>query len=142
MAWQDGIVRWRWSRGWLPQGFTRAFGRLWWSLLDISPGLREKAVCDWLNACHLNEAKVKAPPKIVSKEIIYPEIPEVIITGLPDPLVEFDEELKKKVKSMKFSAHLSQSGNSIRRLPAWKRSDCRICPYYFKYTGILCEGCV
>jgi hypothetical protein len=98
MAWQDGIVRWRWSKGWLPQGFTKAFGRVWWSLMDISPGLREKAVCDWLNACHANDAKIKAPPKLAGKEIIYPEIPEFLITQLPDPLVEFDRNLKKNVK--------------------------------------------
>jgi len=140
MAWQEGIVRWRWSKGWLPQGFTKAFGRVWWSLMDISPGLREKTVCDWLNACHANDAKIKAPPKLAGKEIIYPEIPEVIIAGLPDPLVEFDRELKKKVRLMKFSTR-SPAGDSV-RLPAWKRSDCQTCPYYFKYTDFLCVGCV
>jgi hypothetical protein len=27
------------------------------------------------------------------------------------------------------------------RLKLWKSRDCLTCPYYFKYTGVLCEGC-
>lgn len=27
------------------------------------------------------------------------------------------------------------------RLKLWKSRDCLTCPYYFKHTGILCEGC-
>jgi len=32
-------------------------------------------------------------------------------------------------------------GHGPARLPAWLRKDCRTCPYYFRYTGVLCEGC-
>ena len=101
MGWQDQIVRWRWSKGWLPRGFTKAYGRLWWDLRDAPPGLREKVVCDWLGACNLNDRKVLAPPKLgAGNEILYPAVPEILPE---DPeMVRFDKLLKETVKNLDF----------------------------------------
>jgi hypothetical protein len=99
MAWQDHLDRWRWSKGWLPKGFTKEFGRVWWSLKDTSPGLREKTITDWLNACHVDNEKIQTPPKINwDKKIEYPRLVKTL-----DPLVDlvarwdsivFDKSLK------------------------------------------------
>jgi len=34
MSWQDLIVSWNWSPGWLPKGYTKKFGRLWFDWID------------------------------------------------------------------------------------------------------------
>lgn len=50
-AWQPGIIRWRWSKGWIPQGFAKQFGRFWWQYqnkMDITPGQRDKIIKDWI----------------------------------------------------------------------------------------------
>jgi len=144
MAWQDGIVRWRWSKGWLPQGFTKAFGRVWVSLLDLSPGLREKAIYDWLHACHEDPVKLMNPPHVKEGDLYYPESPDrsrsLARAENQDELAGYDRELRMEIKEL--IPPMPAVGMQPVRLPAWKRSDCRICPYYFKYTGILCEGCV
>lgn len=96
MAWQDGIVRWHWSKGWLPQGFTRAFGRVWVRLMDISPGEREKAVYDWINACHENENNIINGPFLKEEVLTWPKRDKIIIKPSP----EYDRELKKSVHAM------------------------------------------
>jgi len=35
MAWQDYLDRWRWTEGWLPKGFTKAFPRVWARLMQL-----------------------------------------------------------------------------------------------------------
>jgi hypothetical protein len=65
MAYQgDYLQRWRWTTGWLPKGFTRAFGRAWMKLQDAPPEIRKKALNDWLNACYLKPEKVGLSPRI------------------------------------------------------------------------------
>lgn len=66
MAWQDGIVRWHWSTGWLPKGFTRAFGRTWAHWMSVPSEVRDMAIKTWLNACHLDNEKVKNPPRMMN----------------------------------------------------------------------------
>jgi hypothetical protein len=65
MAWQDYLDKWRWTEGWLPKGFTKAFPRVWARFMNAPMEVREKAIGDWLNACHLNNDKVKYPPWII-----------------------------------------------------------------------------
>jgi hypothetical protein len=146
MAWQDGIVRWRWSKGWLPQGFTKAFGRVWVSLLDLSPGLREKAIYDWLHACHEDPVKLMNPPHVKEGDLYYPESPDrsrsLARAENQDELAGYDRALKKRIKDLDSAERIFGLALRPVQLPAWKRSHCRSCPYYFKYTGILCEGCV
>lgn len=62
MAWQNGIVRWHWSTGWIPKGFTRAFGRVWARLMTAPPKVREMLISNWLNAVYVNPDKLKNPP--------------------------------------------------------------------------------
>lgn len=67
MAWQDGIVRWRWSKGWLPKGFTRAYGRVWHRFneyLDDRPKLLQMVINDWLQRCHQDPLQVFTPPQL------------------------------------------------------------------------------
>jgi hypothetical protein len=64
LAWQDGIVRWRWSKGWLPKGFTRAFGRTFVRLLDLPSLVRELTIKTWLLRCHGDPAQLLHPPRI------------------------------------------------------------------------------
>jgi ABC-type phosphonate transport system ATPase subunit len=69
MAWQDGIVRWRWSKGWLPKGFTRAYGRVWHRFMekiDDHPGLVRMVINDWLQRCHIDQGEVERPPKFLT----------------------------------------------------------------------------
>lgn len=110
MAWQDELVRWRWSKGWLPKGFTKEFGRLWWSLQNISPELREKVVNDWLRACHENPDKISVPPRVgPGNEIIYQKMPvQSVSPGALDnrvaewlttyPKVQYDKTLDKAIR--------------------------------------------
>jgi hypothetical protein len=64
LAWQDDLVRWRWSAGWLPKGFTRGFCRLWRRLLSHPPGFREMTVRTWLARCHEHPEEIARPPKV------------------------------------------------------------------------------
>jgi len=68
MAWQDEIVRWRWTTGWLPKGFTRAFGRVWHryneTLGDSLPWASDAVIVDWLKRCHQDPDMVNHPPVI------------------------------------------------------------------------------
>ena len=64
MAWQQGIVRWHWSKGWIPAGFTRQFGRVWARWMKTPPEVRDMAIKAWINACHINTDKTKFPPEL------------------------------------------------------------------------------
>lgn len=50
-AWQDGIVSWGYSKGWLPKSFGVAFGRFWHDTRDMEMVRREVHVHDWLLRC-------------------------------------------------------------------------------------------
>jgi len=56
---QSSITRWGWSKGWIPKGFTKQFGKLWFSWLNADEKLRLKVVNDALQACFLDESKVQ-----------------------------------------------------------------------------------
>jgi hypothetical protein len=98
--WQDLLVRWHWSKGWLPQGFTRAFGRVWVRLFDISPGQREKALSDWLHACHIDSNNILNGPFLKDGELIWPDRKGIQVRSPIEALVEFDNELKEEIKKM------------------------------------------
>ncbi|MFA5346632.1 MAG: hypothetical protein WC294_00700 [Methanoregula sp.] len=94
LAWQYGIVRWRWSKGWLPRGFTKAFGRVWHRLQDIPIVEREKAVSGWLAACHMDGNNIYYGPGMSRKtgEIRWPT--RNYRYDIVDPAaVQFDKEL-------------------------------------------------
>lgn len=93
LAWQDGIVRWRWSKGWLPKGFTAAFGRVWWRLRDISLIEREKAISGWLAACHVDDNNIFYGPGLKNGEITWPDREKKKIN------MEYDPALDKQVKA-------------------------------------------
>jgi len=50
MAWQPGIIFWRCSKGWLPVGFTREFGRFWFNCCQKSVPDKERdlLLTEWL----------------------------------------------------------------------------------------------
>jgi hypothetical protein len=48
MGYQSAVTRWRWSKGWLPKGFGRAFARGWARTGDIPFGLKLKVLSDFL----------------------------------------------------------------------------------------------
>lgn len=116
MAWQDDMIRWRWSKGWLPKGFTKEFGRVWHSLQDISLGQREKAVHDWLAVCHQHPEAVMIPPIASSdNDLVYRRIPLVDISpgGIDTtvtawevtvPLIEYDRQLRKGMRDLGVSS--------------------------------------
>jgi len=66
MAWQDELIRWRWTTGWLPAGFTKAFGRVWHRFQekvgDECPWAPEAVVIEWLKRCHADPSQVGYPP--------------------------------------------------------------------------------
>jgi hypothetical protein len=68
MAWQNGIVRWHWSKGWLPKGFTKAFGRVWCDFMGFPSDVRDNAVKTWLLRCHIDAENVFHPPKVVCEK--------------------------------------------------------------------------
>jgi hypothetical protein len=42
MAWQDKIVRWHWSKGWIPKGYGKVNGKLFCALKDAPIEIRNK----------------------------------------------------------------------------------------------------
>lgn len=61
MSWQPGIIKWGWSPGWIPQGFTRSFGKFWQSFNQfmVAPGLRDMTLHNWIQKCHKNQKLMK-----------------------------------------------------------------------------------
>lgn len=52
MGYQSGVTRWRWSKGWIPKGFTKEFGRIWVRTQALTLGERLKMVSDCINQAH------------------------------------------------------------------------------------------
>lgn len=104
MAWQDQLVRWRWSAGWLPKGFTKAFGRVWVRLQDVSPGQREKAITDWLNACQIDDNNIFIGPSVKEGEVYkFPYLGTGPAGPTPErkrPGADFDKLLKAGVERL------------------------------------------
>lgn len=57
MSWQDYIVRWKYSPGWLPRGFIKRFGRLWLDLIDVPEGIRDSEVRIAINRAYEADKK-------------------------------------------------------------------------------------
>lgn len=64
-AWQDGIVSWGYSKGWLPKAFGKHFGRFWHKSRDSPLGQREMFLHDWLMRCYVDADEVTSPPTVV-----------------------------------------------------------------------------
>ena len=64
MVWQDGIRHWRWAKGWIPTGFTAAFGRFWAHWFNAPSEVREMALRDWIRACNVRPDEIKKMPRI------------------------------------------------------------------------------
>jgi len=54
MSWQDLMVRWRASPGWLPKGYGKVFGRLWVEWIDAPEQVRNKVVRESIKEAHKN----------------------------------------------------------------------------------------
>jgi len=63
-AWQDLIVTWGYSAGWLPLAFGKHFGRFWWNSRDAELGQREMFLHDWLMRCYEDQGEVLYPPTV------------------------------------------------------------------------------
>jgi len=57
MSWQNSITRWGWSKGWIPKGFTKEFGRLYVDWIDAPEELRKKVIRDSINIAAVREKK-------------------------------------------------------------------------------------
>jgi hypothetical protein len=68
---QDQLVSWRCSRGWLPVGFTRAFGRFWWAMRDIAPTVRDSVLKEWLIECSFDPSRIPYRPIIKNGVVFY-----------------------------------------------------------------------
>lgn len=66
-AWQDCIVSWGYSAGWLPKGFTPHFGRFWHKSRDADMGKREMFLHDWLMRCYEQPSEITNPPRIKTR---------------------------------------------------------------------------
>jgi hypothetical protein len=67
-AWQDFLKRWRWSKGWLPRGFTRSFGRAYVDWLQIEEWARKSALDGWLLRCFDDPSQVTRRPTVREAE--------------------------------------------------------------------------
>lgn len=61
MGYQSTITRWRWSKGWLPRGFTKEFGRAWVRLANVPYGLKLKIISEWLLRFKLTDGDTWVP---------------------------------------------------------------------------------
>lgn len=57
MSWQDMIIRWGWSKGWIPKGFGVESARLWHDWINADRAIKEKVIRD---ACLIRHNEVKA----------------------------------------------------------------------------------
>ena len=68
MCWQDQIKHWRWSPGWIPKGFTRAFGRVWHRVAQSElEWLPDAVIADWIRCCAMDPDAINHPPRIMVK---------------------------------------------------------------------------
>jgi len=65
-AWQDCMVSWGYSAGWLPLHFSKHFGKFWYRSRHAEMGQREMFLHDWLMRCYEDEKEVVNPPIIRS----------------------------------------------------------------------------
>jgi hypothetical protein len=66
---QDKMIYWRFSKGWLPLHFTRHFGRFWFRFRAF-PTLRAQLLKEWLIECHYDPSKVvKSPGLSITGEV-------------------------------------------------------------------------
>jgi len=54
-SWQPAIITWGWSKGWIPQGFTKQFGKFWQDWRGMPIGERESWLHSWIQKCHKNQ---------------------------------------------------------------------------------------
>jgi hypothetical protein len=59
---QDQIMRWWWTKGWIPTGFTKAFGRVWHDWRDEESWVIKTVIETWLLACHEDPARIHHRP--------------------------------------------------------------------------------
>jgi hypothetical protein len=66
VAWQDKMVRWHWSKGWIPTGFTKQFGKFWYEsfLAGLDDITRTDLLRDWLLSVRNDPSYLKARPYI------------------------------------------------------------------------------
>jgi len=62
MSYQSAITRWRWSAGWIPRGFTKAFSRFWARVRDETPPDKEMLVRTWIQAVHEDPGRLSWVP--------------------------------------------------------------------------------
>lgn len=78
MAFQPLMKRWRWSSGWLPRGFTKAFGRFFWRNRDLDPSIRDQLVRQWLLRASRDVSQVEIPPHV-------PVVVTALLEGAAEP---------------------------------------------------------
>lgn len=66
---QSDLIRWRWSQGWLPKGFTREYGKFFWRYAETPKEEREKALKIWLRQCFNDGEMIFEPPQLSSPRI-------------------------------------------------------------------------
>jgi len=56
MSWQDLITSWHWSKGWIPTGFTKKFGRYWYDMetAGVPSEIRDKEIRILIKEAHKN----------------------------------------------------------------------------------------
>jgi len=68
MSWQSAMVRWKYTRGWLPKGYGKAFGRTWVQYQDVPYGLRLMLISGWTKRCFKDPDQVGLRPPKVEKD--------------------------------------------------------------------------
>lgn len=73
MMWQDMIIRWKFSQGWLPIGFTREFGRFWYRMraADLDDITRTELLRDWLLSVREEYGKLKCIPCLQGNKVLW-----------------------------------------------------------------------
>jgi len=67
MSWQDLIVRWKYSPGWLPHGFISRFRKVWYQCVDAPDEIRDKAVRDLIRYHWDCDKKASRKKKVMKK---------------------------------------------------------------------------
>ena len=66
MSWQPGVTKWRWSKGWIPSGFTRSFGRFWQDFNNNWPDVvRDTELRSWIQKCAISPGAINNRPHSV-----------------------------------------------------------------------------
>lgn len=69
MAYQDQIIRWKYSRGWIPTHFAKEFGRYYFRCKqkNVPDNVMLSQLKPWLTTCH-QKSKIVPHPKITIGE--------------------------------------------------------------------------